>query len=208
MSRQFTYGAIILGLLASFRLINTALSNRFDVQLPDSTFQLEHFGAMASDKHFLPDPPASYLPVENPTPSFWHENLHELHDVRSTPDLPPTSDVVIIGAGYAGIATAYHLKKGERRNNLSVTVLEARGVCSGATGRNGGHLRPDMYGHIPKYIERAGVKAGLEIAEFEVAHLEAIKKLIEKEKIDCDFTLTRTVDVWINKTAAVKARGL
>lgn len=206
MFRQFVYKALFLVLFSCFHLSSAVLSKSFDFQIQYSPFQVNKFCEMASDKKFLPEPPASYLPVENPTPSFWHENLHELHDARSTPDLPPASDVVIIGAGYAGIATAYHLKKGECRNSLSVTLLEARGICSGATGRNGGHLRPDMYGHIPKYIARAGLKAGLEIAEFEVAHLEAIKKLIEKENIDCDFTLTRTVDVWINKTAAVKAR--
>ncbi len=161
---------------------------------------------MPSSTKPTPYPPG-YLPVENATHSFWHEELHELHDTRTTPELPLTSDVVIIGAGYAGIATAYHLKKGEMKNNLSVTVLEARGVCSGATGRNGGHLRPDMYGHIPGYIERAGIEAGVEIAEFEVAHLEAIKKVIERENIDCDFTLTRTVDVWINQEAARKAKA-
>ncbi|KAG4441750.1 hypothetical protein IFR05_002741 [Cadophora sp. M221] len=206
MLHQSAYTAFILGLVLVLHLLRPVLSECDDLQQHFDLFQSSIFGAMSSDKKFLPPPPEDYLPVENPTSSFWHENLHELHDARTTPDLPPSSDVVIIGAGYAGIATAYHLKKGARQNNLSVTILEARGICSGATGRNGGHLRPDMYGHIPKYIERAGVKAGLEIAEFEVAHLDAIKNVIEKENIDCDFTLTRTVDVWINKTAAIKAR--
>jgi hypothetical protein len=36
----------------------------------------------------------------------------------------------------------------------------------------------------------------LKIAEFEIAHVNAIKKVIEKGKIDCDFTLIRTIDVW------------
>ncbi|KAI9054512.1 hypothetical protein LZ554_001669 [Drepanopeziza brunnea f. sp. 'monogermtubi'] len=154
----------------------------------------------------LTSPLADYRPVENATPSFWHEEPHELHDTQTTPSLPPWSDVVIIGAGYAGVAAAYHLKKGEKKNNLSVTILEARGVCSGATGRNGGHLRPDLYGHIPTYIERDGLQAGVDIAEFEIDHLNAIKKVIEAENIDCDFTITRTVDVWMNQTAATKAR--
>ncbi|PBP18431.1 FAD dependent oxidoreductase superfamily [Diplocarpon rosae] len=156
----------------------------------------------------IPDPPRGYLPVENATASFWHHEPHPLHDTRTTPELPSSSDIVIIGAGYAGIATAYHLQKGEgKKNDLTVTIMEARGVCSGATGRNGGHLRPDLYGHIPAYMDRAGVEAGLEIAEFELAHLAAIKKVIEKEKIECEFTLTRTVDVWINEAAAAEAKA-
>ncbi|KAF5014721.1 hypothetical protein F66182_14204, partial [Fusarium sp. NRRL 66182] len=151
--------------------------------------------------------PAGCLPVENSTIPFWHQDLHELHNHRTTEQLPESSDVVIIGAGYAGISTAYHLIKGDSAGkNLSVTILEARGVCSGATGRNGGHLRPDMYSSMPKFIDRAGIERAVEVTEFEVAHLNAIKSLVEREKIDCDFTLARSIDVWCNEEAAIKAK--
>ena len=100
---------------------------------------------------------------------------------------------------------AYHLIQGEKTEK-SITILEARGACSGATGRNGGHLRPDLYGHIPTYIERGGSEAGAEIARFEIAHVQAIKEIVEKEKIDCDFTLTRSYDVWCSEEAVGKAR--
>ncbi|EAW20232.1 NAD(P)/FAD-dependent oxidoreductase [Aspergillus fischeri NRRL 181] len=141
----------------------------------------------------------------NPLACFWQNNPHKLHDHRSTEDLPTHSDVVIIGAGYAGVSTAWHLLQNHPNIN-SITILEARGACSGATGRNGGHLRPDLYGHIPTYIDRAGPEAAAEIAEFEIAHVQAIKKLVESEHIDCDFRLTRTIDVWCNEKAAEGAR--
>lgn len=145
----------------------------------------------------------SYLPVPNPGECFWQEQPHELHDHCSTEDLPEYTDILIIGAGYAGIATAYHLSE---LTNKSITILEARSACSGATGRNGGHLRPDLYGHIPTYIDRSSAQAGAEIAKFEIAHVQAIKKIVETEKIDCDFTLCRSFDVWCNADAALKAR--
>ncbi|KAE8155142.1 FAD dependent oxidoreductase superfamily [Aspergillus avenaceus] len=147
------------------------------------------------------------LPVDNPGECFWQTQPHPKSDYRSTEQLPEHSDIVIIGAGYAGISTAYHLLNDFKNANRSITILEARGVCSGATGRNGGHLRPDFYGHIPTYIDRAGKRAGAEIAEFEIAHLPSLKKVIEAEKIDCDFTLARTVDVWCNEEAAAKAKA-
>ncbi len=55
--------------------------------------------------------------------------------------LPPLSgeiqaDVVIIGAGFTGISTAYHLIR--RHPNLKVVILEARRVGNGASGRTGG----------------------------------------------------------------------
>ncbi|KAF5875771.1 putative fad dependent oxidoreductase superfamily protein [Botrytis fragariae] len=141
-------------------------------------------------------------PAKDSTEPFWHYEKHHLHDHRSTDILPVSEiiDVVIIGAGYAGVATAYNLVKNDTTSNcpkLSVMILDARSVCSGVTGRNGGHLRPDLYGHIPKYINRAGVSAGAEIAEFEIAH-----------NIDCDFYLTRTCDVWNNQDAADEAKAV
>ena len=150
----------------------------------------------------------SCLPADNPTQCFWQVDGHDLSTHRSTDELPGHSDVVIIGAGYAGVSTAYHLVQELGDSARSVTILEARSACSGATGRNGGHLRPDLYGHIPTYIDRAGARAGAEIAEFEIAHLTAMKKVIEEENIDCDFTLARSFDVWCNRDAAEKAKAV
>ncbi|KAJ5908123.1 hypothetical protein N7495_000805 [Penicillium taxi] len=136
---------------------------------------------------------------------FWTtHHRDDLQDHRSTEQLPEHSDIVIIGAGYAGVAIGYHLVKDHGKS--SITILEARGACSGATGRNGGHARPDLYGHIPTYIDRAGADAGAEIAEFEITNLRALKKTIEDENIDCDFTYARSVDVWCNEDAAKKAK--
>src|SRR5579875_1837974 len=48
--------------------------------------------------------------------------------------LPAEADVVVIGAGVAGCSIAYQLAKRGKK----VAVLEKRGICSGASGRNGG----------------------------------------------------------------------
>ena len=57
-------------------------------------------------------------------------------------------------------------------------------------------------------MDRAGARAGAEIAEFEIRNLRALKKVIEQEKIDCDFTLARSIDVWCNADAAEKAKAV
>lgn len=146
------------------------------------------------------------LPVES-LKAFWQTEPHALHDHRSTEQLPEHSDIIIIGAGYAGVSVAHHLAKDAFAAHKSITMLEARGACSGATGRNGGHMRPDLYSHIGKYCDIAGVEAGVEVADFEISHVQAFKKLVDEENIDCDFTLTRSYDVWCNEVAAKAAQA-
>ena len=59
---------------------------------------------------------------------------------------------------------------------------------------------------MPGYIERHGLDAAVEISNHEVAHLQVIKQLVEKEHIDCDFTLTRTFDVFLDEGFANKSK--
>ncbi|OKL63284.1 hypothetical protein UA08_01860 [Talaromyces atroroseus] len=156
------------------------------------------------------------IPVENPTLPFWLTDRSPLDQIRSTPELPQESDIVIIGAGYAGVSLAYHLLTSEAAKSSpppSITILEARTVCSGATGRNvqhdarhvritkqtGGHLRPDVYGEIPLYIQRHGLELATEVAEFELSHVKAIQAVLKKEQIeDCDLVITRNMNVYLH----------
>ncbi|PYI15273.1 FAD dependent oxidoreductase [Aspergillus violaceofuscus CBS 115571] len=154
------------------------------------------------------------LPIDNPILPFWRTELDELDSLRTTPDLPQETDIAIIGAGYAGVTLAYYLLKqlGHDAGTTSpsshptITLLDARQICSGATGRNGGHLRPDIYGHIPTYIERYGLDAGVEIADFEYAHMQALKDLLAEEQIDCDFNITRNMNVYLSEDGGERAR--
>ena len=63
-------------------------------------------------------------------------------------------------------------------------------------------MKPDVYFNIPKYIKKYGVHAAVEFANFEAAHVTAVKELVEKEKIDCEFTLTRACDVTLDEGLA------
>lgn len=93
---------------------------------------------MTDDSEMLLPPGTNPSPFPHPTSMlpFWRTDLHKLDNYRSTENLPAECDVLIIGAGYAGVTTAYHLLDG---NMLppSIVILEARQACSGATARNG-----------------------------------------------------------------------
>jgi cation diffusion facilitator CzcD-associated flavoprotein CzcO len=76
------------------------------------------------------------FPLSNSTSPFSRTELHELDSRRSSPELPSKYDILIIGAGYAGITTAIHLFD-DKDFEKSVVLLEVRRACSGVTARNG-----------------------------------------------------------------------
>ena len=78
------------------------------------------------------------LPVSSPTPSYWQIPPHRLASYRSP--FPATADVVVIGSGITGTSVAKTLF--EHAPSIKLVMLEARTLCSGATGRNGGHIKP------------------------------------------------------------------
>lgn len=112
------------------------------------------------------------LPVPNSTHSYWHrEPSSTLLGHRSTPELPATADTIIIGTGMTGSFAARFLKESAPSSRL--VVLEAREACWGATGRNGGHCQPFLYG------------TSEEIARFELETYFFLRDLIGKEDIPC-----------------------
>lgn len=139
-------------------------------------------------------------PVPNATTSFWRTQLDELDAHRSTTELPAEADIVVIGAGYSGASIVYHLLEQTSRP-LKIVILEAREACSGATGRNGGHLKPDPYYRAASALKKHGREAAEELASFEARQVKEIKDLVEKEKIDCDFVVTRATDVCLFEEA-------
>src|SRR5256712_14148782 len=66
--------------------------------------------------------------------SIWLDEIAP--DVYPSLDGDAAADVAIVGAGIAGIATAYHLA----RAGANPIVVEARPVAEAASGRNAGFL--------------------------------------------------------------------
>lgn len=141
----------------------------------------------------------SFFPVDNYTKPFWLSEEDYIGTYRSTKQIPKEQDVLIIGSGYAGTSTAYYLLKEDP--SLKVSIFEARNICSGATGRNGGHVKP-YYHDLHDYVaEEYGLEVAADNVEFEYRHLAEIKRLCEEEGIECDFTLTRHCDFFENDAA-------
>lgn len=84
---------------------------------------------------------APLLPVKGRIDSFWLDKRdQELCEKRTTADLPPEADVVIIGSGLSGAMISYFMYDAARSLNKSppsIIMLEADETCGSATARNG-----------------------------------------------------------------------
>ncbi|KAK5170169.1 uncharacterized protein LTR77_004754 [Saxophila tyrrhenica] len=145
-------------------------------------------------------------PVYDATVPYWRTELHPIDDHRSTEELPEECDIAIIGAGFSGVATAYHLDKlHDGKERPSIVMLEARRVCEGATGRNGGHVKMKT-ATVHGLIEKFGTELAMEVRDLVMAQNYALKDAVETENLDCEFELRRSYDVYIDEDEAEKAK--
>ncbi|KAK7704162.1 hypothetical protein SLS64_008720 [Diaporthe eres] len=120
-------------------------------------------------------PKTRELPNANPSISYWQlPPLEGVADHQSA-QLPTEADVVIIGSSISGTSIAWHLlKEANRTTPLRTAILEARQACSGATGRNGGHIRPSSYSEYAGAKEAVTEDEAAKITRLRSAHVGAL----------------------------------
>lgn len=98
--------------------------------------------------------------------NLWHDTLNFNERERSLLDSESDADVVIVGGGFTGLWSAYHLKHLD--SSLNIVILEGERIGFGASGRNGGWcsaLYPTTEGydkvrpHLIQSIEEIGAFA-------------------------------------------------
>lgn len=68
-------------------------------------------------------------------------------------------------------------------------------------------MKPDLYGMPASLATEYGLEAAVEVLEFEESHVQAIKEVIEKENIDCDFVVTTAMDVQLSEPIRDKLKA-
>ncbi|HTY71399.1 MAG TPA: FAD-binding oxidoreductase [Actinomycetes bacterium] len=119
------------------------------------------------------------------TTSLWWDTLPpELSGPRRAAlDGDREADVAIVGAGFTGLWTAYHLLR--QRPGLDVVVLEREVAGFGASGRNGGWcsaLFPSSWAKVARTSSRDAAIA-LQRGLFET--VDEIGTIVAEEGIDC-----------------------
>jgi len=91
-----------------------------------------------------------------------------------------TADVVVIGAGYAGMSTALHLAERGTR----VIVLEAQEPGWGGSGRNGGQVIPGLKYDPDELEDKFGSERGRRLVDFVSGSADTVFGLIEKHNMN------------------------
>ncbi|OMP87710.1 hypothetical protein BK809_0007798 [Diplodia seriata] len=149
------------------------------------------------------------LPVSGPTSSYWLADppFPHLVDARSE-RLPERADVAIVGSGITAAAVARTLLLEAERKDAKlerVVVLEARQLCSGATGRNGGHIKPASYTDFAQLKKKFGAERAAAIVRFQRHHLTHIPDLCRAERFHlAECRNVETVDLFLDDASFEK----
>lgn len=109
------------------------------------------------------------------------------------------ADVVIIGGGFTGVSTAYHLSK--RFPEKGIVLIDAQGLASGASGRNGGQMLNWVHGFDPKTPSEAK-----RIYDATQEGIESILGIVAEHRLDVPHRREGHLDVLTSSRAAEEAQ--
>ncbi|MCW3814664.1 FAD-binding oxidoreductase [Micromonospora sp. DR5-3] len=137
--------------------------------------------------------------------SYWLSSLDE--PLTSRPGLPgdTDADVVLVGAGYTGLWTAYYLAAADP--SLRIVVLEQEIAGYGASGRNGGWCSALLPTSLPALARRHGRDRALAMQRAMHDTVREVGRVIAAEGIDCDWRAAGTVVLARTEVQLARARA-
>src|SRR5580692_1982706 len=115
--------------------------------------------------------------------NYWLTTV-EMPRPESSPSLPESVDVAVIGAGFTGLSAARTLAK----LGAKVAVLESETIGWGASSRNGGMVLTGMKLGVNQLISMYGRERTQRMYAASLASIDCVEQIIREENIDCDFS--------------------
>lgn len=120
------------------------------------------------------------------TISYWQDN--------STKSSAKEYDAIIIGAGIAGLSTAYWLQK--ETPSLKIAIIDKNFMGAGASGRNAGFVTCGSAEHFNKLNQQFGLEKAIEIWRFSEKNRELLlQEIIQDQAQQVDFYQTGSCTV-------------
>ena len=130
--------------------------------------------------------------------SFWLDSVPGSLAPRPALEGDQDADVVVIGAGYTGLWTAYYLKR--HAPDLNIAVLEANIAGYGASGRNGGWCSAYL-SCMDNWLENPETRSeAIALQRLMFDAVDEVGRVAEREQIDCHFVKGGHVD-WAESSA-------
>lgn len=123
--------------------------------------------------------------------SLWFDQLGGVPATRPSLSEDVTVDVVIVGAGFTGLWTAYYLQ--QRDPSLRIALVEKEIAGFGASGRNGGWCSALYPVSIATLADQAGREAA--VAQY-LAMRDSVREVVRvaaEEGIDADIAVGGTI---------------
>lgn len=117
------------------------------------------------------------------TSSVW-KPAQSIPSSPKPPNKTLRADVCIVGAGIAGLTTAYHLIA---REGKTVAVVDAGAIGGGQTERSSAHLSSAMDHHYFRIEELHGEHGARLAAESHTTAIDRIEEIVSQERIECRF---------------------
>ena len=145
------------------------------------------------------------VPVDYSDLSLWFDTVDDDLTPREPLAGDVDADVVIVGAGYTGLWTAYYLLKADP--SLRVCLLEKEIAGFGASGRNGGWCSALFAAPHKKIAKHYGREAAVAMQEEMFRTVDEVGRAATAEGIDCDFHKGGTLTLVTSPTQLERVRG-
>ncbi len=137
--------------------------------------------------------------------SLWHDTMDDDFTPRPALDRDVEVDVAIVGGGYTGLWTAYHLVVNDP--TVRVAVIEREVAGFGASGRNGGWCSALFPASLRRMASERGREAAVRMQHQLHDTVADVGTIAAAEGIDCHFDQGGYLSVARNPAQLVRVRA-